>query len=99
MAIETVIPLGDRILVKREDAESKTPGGIVIPDMAKKDSTFGQAIAVGPGAWLEDGERRRPVAVKVGQRVLFGKYAGTEIEVNGQKFTMIREDDVLGVVE
>ncbi len=91
-------PLHDRILVKRLEEEEKTKGGIIIPDSAKEKPIEGEVIAVGNGRVLDNGETR-PLAVKEGDRVLFGKYAGTEIKIEGEELLMMREDDVLGVIE
>ena len=91
-------PLHDRILVKRLDEESKTSGGLFIPDSAKEKPLEGKVIAAGNGKILEDG-KVRPLDVKVGDRVLFGKYAGTEIKIEGEEHLMLREEDILGVIE
>jgi chaperonin GroES len=90
-------PLHDRILVHRIDEETKTKGGIIIPDTAKEKPTEGKVLAVGNGKILEDGTTR-PLEVKPGDRILFSKYAGTEVKVDGEEQTIIREDDVLGIV-
>ena len=90
-------PLHDRILVQRIDEETKTEGGIIIPDTAKEKPTEGKVLAVGNGKILEDGTTR-PLEVKPGDRILFSKYAGTEVKVDGEEQTIIREDDVLGIV-
>ena len=91
-------PLHDRILVKRLEEEEKTKGGIIIPDSAKEKPIEGKVIAVGNGKMLESGEMK-PLEVKEGDRILFGKYAGTEIKIEGEDFLMMREDDVLGIIE
>ena len=91
-------PLGDRILVKRIEEEDKTSGGIIIPDSAKEKPQEGKVIAVGKGRRLDDG-KLQPLDVKRGNRVLFGKYAGTEVTVEGEEHLIIREDDVLGIME
>jgi len=91
-------PLGDRILVLREEEESKTPGGIIIPDSAKEKPYHGKIVAVGPGKMGEDG-KRNTMDVKVGDRILFSKYAGTEIKIDGVEHLFMREDDILGVME
>jgi len=91
-------PLQDRILVKRIEEESKTAGGIFIPDTAKEKPQKGEIVAVGKGKKTEDG-KVIPLDVKVGDKVLFGKYAGTEIKVEGQEYLIMREDDILGVME
>ncbi len=91
-------PLQDRIIVERLEEETKTAGGLIIPDTAKEKPQQGQVIAVGNGKKTEDG-KVIPLDVKVGDKVLFGKYAGTEIKVEGKEYMMMREDDILGVVE
>jgi chaperonin GroES len=91
-------PLNDRILVKRIEAETRTAGGLIIPDTAKEKPLEGEVIAVGPGRRMDDGSVR-PVAVTAGERILFGKYAGDEIKLEGVEHMIIREDDVLAVVE
>ena len=91
-------PLQDRILVKRIDEEEKTKGGIIIPDTAKEKPQEGKVIAVGKGKIDEDG-KVHPLDVKKGDRVLFSKYSGTEVNIEGDEHLIIREDDVLGVVE
>jgi chaperonin GroES len=91
-------PLQDRIIVKRIEEEEKTKGGIIIPDTAKEKPMEGKIIAVGKGKLLEDG-KVHPVDVKVGDRVLFGKYAGTEVKIDGEEHLIMREDDILGVIE
>ncbi|MDH3520308.1 MAG: co-chaperone GroES [Myxococcales bacterium] len=91
-------PLQDRILVKRIDEEEKTKGGIIIPDTAKEKPQEGKVIAVGKGKVDEDG-KVHPLDVKKGDRVLFSKYSGTEVNIEGDEHLIIREDDVLGVVE
>ncbi len=89
-------PLGDRILVKRLEAENKTKGGIIIPDTAKEKPREGKVISVGEGR-LEDG-KRVPLSVKVNDRVLFSSYAGTDIKVDGDEFLIMKEEDVLGII-
>ena len=91
-------PLQDRIIVKRVDEEETTKGGIIIPDTAKEKPQEGKVIAVGKGKLNEDG-KIQPLDVKKGDKVLFSKYAGTEITIEGEDHLIIREDDVLGVVE
>ncbi len=93
-----VRPLQDRILVRRTEEVEKTRGGIIIPDSAKERPVEGKVIAVGNGKRTEDGTLIK-LDVKAGDRVLFGKYAGTEIKVDGQEHLIIREDEVLGVIE
>jgi chaperonin GroES len=91
-------PLQDRIIVKRVAEEEKTKGGIIIPDTAKEKPIEGQVIAVGNGKVLEDG-KVRPLDVKAGDRVLFSKYAGTEVKIEGEEHLIMREEDILGVIE
>ena len=91
-------PLNDRILVKRVEEEEKTKGGIIIPDTAKEKSAEGKVIAVGKGQIGPDGERI-PVDMKKGDRILFGKYSGQEVKVEGEEYLIMREDDVLCVIE
>ena len=93
-----VTPLSDRILVKRlEAAEEQARGGIIIPDTAKEKPQQGEVIAVGPGRVTEDGKRVSP-EVKKGQKVLIGKYSGTEVKIDGDEYIILREDDILGIV-
>ena len=91
-------PLGDRVLVKRVDEEEKTRGGIIIPDTAKEKPQEGEVIAVGPGARDEDGEYIK-MDVKAGDRILFGKWSGTEVRLDGQDLLIMKESDILGVLE
>jgi len=91
-------PLQDRVIVKRVKEEEKTKGGIIIPDTAKEKPIEGEVIAVGPGKLLDDGTKRAP-DVKAGDRVLFGKYSGTEVKLDGEEHVVLREDDILGVIE
>ena len=91
-------PLQDRIIVKRVQEEEKTKGGIIIPDTAKEKPLEGMVVAVGNGKVQEDG-KVRPLDVKAGDRVLFSKYAGTEIKIEGEEHLIMREDDILGVIE
>lgn len=93
-----VKPLNDRVLVTRIQEEEKTVGGIIIPDTAKEKPQEGKVIAVGPGKVNETGERA-PMAVKANDRVLFSKYAGTEIKIDGVEHLIMREDDILGIIE
>jgi chaperonin GroES len=93
-----VKPLQDRILIKRVEEETKTKGGIIIPDSAKEKPQEGLVIAVGPGKVTDNGTRVNP-EVKKGDRILFGKYSGTEIKVNGEEHLILREDDILAVIE
>ena len=91
-------PLQDRVIVKRVDEEEKSKGGIIIPDTAKEKPQEGKIVAVGKGKVDEDG-KVRPLDVKAGDRILFGKYAGTEIKIEGEEHLILREDDILGVIE
>jgi Co-chaperonin GroES (HSP10) len=91
-------PLQDRVIVKRVEEEEKTKGGIIIPDTAKEKPQEGQIIAVGPGKVADDG-KKIPMEVKVGDRVLFGKYSGSEIKMDGEEHLIMREDDILGIIE
>jgi len=98
MSAMKIRPLHDRILVQRLEEEEKTQGGIIIPDTAKEKPIEGKVIAVGNGKILENGEVK-PLDVKEGDKVLFGKYAGTEVRIGGEEYLIMREDDVLGVIE
>jgi len=91
-------PLNDRILVKRLEEEEKTAGGIIIPDSAKEKPAEGEIVAVGPGKMNDAGERVA-MDVKAGDRVLFSKYGGTDVKLNGEDYLIMREDDILGVIE
>ncbi|MEX2149328.1 MAG: co-chaperone GroES [Steroidobacteraceae bacterium] len=91
-------PLHDRVMVKREDEERKSPGGIVIPDTAAEKPVRGKIIAVGKGKILENGNVR-PLDLKVGDKILFGKYSGTEVKVDGDELLVMREEDVVAVIE
>lgn len=91
-----VRPLSDRVLVKRLEEEETTKGGIIIPDTAKEKPQQGKVVAIGDGKLLDNGTRITP-AVKVGEMVLFGKYAGTEIKIEGADYLILREDDIFGV--
>ena len=90
-------PLHDRVLIRGVEQEKKTAGGILIPDTAKEKPTEGEVIAVGPGARSEDG-KIHPLDVKVGDRVLFGKWSGTEIKVDGEDVVIMKESDIMGVI-
>ena len=94
----SIRPLGDRILITRVEEESTTAGGIIIPDTAKEKPQEGKVIAVGSGRVTDDG-KTQPLDVKRGDKVLFSKYAGTEVELDGNEHLIIREDDVLGILE
>jgi len=91
-------PLHDRVIVRRLEEERKTAGGIVIPDTAAEKPVRGEVIAVGNGKILENGDTR-PLDVKVGDKVLFGKYSGTEVKVDGEELVVMREDDIMAVLE
>ena len=91
-------PLHDRVIIKRLEAETKSAGGIVIPDTATEKPIKGEVVAVGSGKILEDGTVR-PVGVKAGEKVLFGKYSGTEIKVDGEELLVMREEDLMAVIE
>jgi chaperonin GroES len=91
-------PLNDRILVKRLEEEEKTAGGIIIPDSAKEKPAEGEIVAVGPGKIGDNGERTA-VDIKVGDKVLFSKYGGTDVKLDGEDYLIMREDDILGVIE
>jgi len=93
-----LIPLGDRVLVERTEAEEKTAGGIVLPDTAKEKPIQGKVVAVGEGRRTDEG-KLIPLQVKKGDRILFGKYAGTEVKVDGNEYLIMKEDDVLAIVE
>lgn len=90
-------PLQDRVIVKRLEAEERTASGIIIPDTAKEKPSEGEVVAVGPGKALDNGSRLTPT-VKAGDRVLFSKYAGTEVKLDGKEFLIMREDDILGII-
>ena len=90
-------PLHDRVLVKRSEEERKSPGGIVIPDNATEKPVFGKVVSVGKGKILESGDFR-PLDVKAGDKILFGKYSGTEIKLEGTEYVVMREDDIMAVV-
>ena len=91
-------PLGDRVLVRRVEEEEKTRGGIIIPDTAKEKPQEGEVIAVGPGA-RDDNGKIQPLDVKAGDRILFGKWSGTEVKVNGEDLLIMKESDILGVLD
>jgi chaperonin GroES len=91
-------PLHDRVLVRRLEGEEKTAGGIIIPDTAKEKPMEGEVVAVGPGARSEDG-KLHPLDVEVGDRILFGKWSGTEVKIEGTEYLILKESDVMGVIE
>jgi len=90
-------PCGDRVLVKPNVEEERTAGGIVLPDTAKERPQWGEVIAVGAGKWDESGKNRIPMEVKVGDKVVFAKYGGTEVKVDGEEYLILRESDILAV--
>ena len=92
-------PLADRVIVKQTEAEEKTKSGIYLPDAAKEKPTLGKVIAVGPGRTDEKSGKRHDLSVRVNDPVYYGKYSGTDVEVDGQKFVILRETDLLGVLE
>ena len=91
-------PLQDRVIVKQAEAEEKTASGIVLPDTAKEKPTKGKVVAVGPGKFDDKGKRME-LSVRSGDTVYYGKYSGTDVEVDGEKFVILREQDILGVLE
>ncbi|GLT09400.1 co-chaperone GroES [Sulfitobacter sp. PR48] len=91
-------PLHDRVLVKRTESEEKTAGGLIIPDSAKEKPSEGEVVAVGEGARKDSGELITP-AVKAGDKILFGKWSGTEVTVDGQEMLMMKESDIMGIIE
>ena len=91
-------PLDDRVIVKPSEAEEKTAGGIVLPDTAKEKPLTGKVIATGPGKLMDNGKRAE-MAVKKNDEVIFGKYSGTEVELDGKKYSILRETDILGIIE
>ncbi len=90
-------PMNDRVIVKRVEEEQKTAGGIIIPDTAKEKPQEGKVVAVGPGKRNDDG-KRIPLEVREGDRILFSRYAGTEIKIDGEEHVFMREDDILGIL-
>lgn len=91
-------PIGDRIIIKQQEAETKTPSGLIIPDNAKERPHRGEVMAVGPGRALPSGDTR-PLDVKAGDVVLYGKYTGSEVKVEGESYWILREEDILGIIE
>jgi chaperonin GroES len=91
-------PLDDRVIIKQSDAEEKTAGGIILPDAAKEKPQIGKIVATGPGKLLDDGKRGK-MSVKKNDKVIYAKYIGSEVEIDGEKFVVLRESDVLGIVE
>ncbi len=98
MAKINIKPLDDRILVEQCDAEETTAGGIVLPDSAQEKPQRGKIVAVGPGRMLDSGERGKP-SVKVGDEVFYGKYAGSDVDISGKKYVILKESDVLAVID
>jgi chaperonin GroES len=96
--MKKIRPLHDRVIVRRLEEERKSAGGIVIPDTAKEKPVQGEVIAVGTGKIMEDG-KVRPLDVKVGDKILFGKYSGTEVKVGDEELLVMREEDIMGIVE
>jgi chaperonin GroES len=92
-------PLADRVIVKQSDAEEKTKSGILLPDTAKEKPTKGKVIAVGPGKLDEKNGKPMELGVRVGDTVYYGKYSGTDVEIDGQKYVILRESDLLGILE
>ncbi|MEN6307201.1 MAG: co-chaperone GroES [Anaerohalosphaeraceae bacterium] len=93
-----LIPLEDRVVLKPQEAEAKTAGGIVLPDTAKEKPLIGKVISVGPGKLMDNGQRA-PMSVKKNDTVLFGKYSGSEVELDGEDYKILRESEILGVIE
>ena len=91
-------PLDDRIVIKQSEAEEKTSGGIILPDSAKEKPQIGTVVAVGPGKLLDDGKRSQ-MSVKIKDEVFYSKYLGNDVEIDGQKYVILRESDVLGIVQ
>ena len=96
---DKIIPLNDRLVVKRLEAEDKTKSGIIIPDNAKEKPSQGEVLAVGPGKWNEDGDARVQMTVKVGDKVLFGKWAATEVKIDGEELLVLKEDEIIAIVK
>jgi len=93
-----LIPLDDRVVIKQSEAKEKTTGGIILPDTAKEKPQIGKIIAVGQGKLLDNGKRNK-MSVKKNDKVIYGKYMGSEVEIDGEKYVILREDDILGIVE
>jgi chaperonin GroES len=91
-------PLDDRIVIKQSEAEEKTAGGIILPDTAKEKPQIGRVVAIGPGKLLDDGKRAK-MSVKEKDEVIYAKYIGSDVEIDGDKYVILRESDVLGIVE
>lgn len=90
-------PLSDRVVVKPTEEEERTKSGIVLPDTAKEKPQQGEVVAAGPGKWDEDGKKRIPLEVKVGDKVIYRKYGGTEVKVEGEEYLILSEDDILAI--
>jgi len=93
-----LVPLEDRVIVKRLEAEDKTKGGIILPDTAKEKPQKGKIVAVGSGKMLEDG-KKQPMSVKKGDKVIFASYAGTDVQIDGEEHLIMKEEDILAVIE
>jgi chaperonin GroES len=91
-------PLDDRVVIKQSEAEEKTTGGIILPDTAKEKPQIGKIVAVGPGKLLDDGKRNK-MSVKKNDEVIYAKYIGSEVEIDGEKFVVLHESDILGIIE
>jgi chaperonin GroES len=91
-------PLGDRVVIRRVEEQSKTKGGIIIPDTAKEKPQEGEVVAVGPGLWDDDGQRIA-LSVSPGERILFGKWSGSEVKIDGEELLIMKESDILGVLD
>jgi chaperonin GroES len=98
MAKFKISPLDDRVVIEQSEAEERTSGGIYLPEQAKEKPTRGKVVAAGPGKLLDSGNRGK-MSVKIGDEVFYGKYSGTEVEVTGKKYTVLRESDILAVIE
>lgn len=95
----TIKPLYNNVLIRPVKAEEKTPGGILLPDTVKEKPQIGEVMAVGEGAWNEDGTKRTPVSVSVGQKVMYKKWGGNEIKVENEEWTIVEDKDILAIVE
>lgn len=95
----TIKPLFGYVLIRPLQAEEKSAGGIILPDTAKEKPQIGEIMAIGTGAWNEDGDKRIPVSVKVGEKVMYKKWGGNEVKVNGEDWTLVEEKDILAVME
>ena len=96
--MKKIRPLSDRVLVKRVESENKSAGGIVIPDTAQEKPMIGEVIAVGSGKVLDSGQTRKP-AVNAGDKILFGKYSGTEVKIEGENYLMMKEEDIMAILD